>query len=493
MNIKFQLFAIFVFIIFLNACQQKEQTQTIPLEPTPPQSNQSNKSFDAEQKALAESVGTQAYLFGASIMTQYYFRNRMMKMIKNGGTRMFNESVEDGLHFNEIIHTKHLTTHQMKIGGTPNVDTRYSIIFFNLEKGAQVLHVPAIKNRYYSINITDAYLGNRPYICSRLGDTNGGKYIFTGPDWEGTIPSGVKEIKMPQNNFLVVVRIYVQNRTTDNDKVTEIQNKFSLESVDKYTGKTSQDKLMAVEPIKMTEGLEYFQQMAKLMQANPPEGHQAFIWNLFEQVGISRDKPFDVENVNPNFKEGLLSGLEKGKSIIKWRGAERGTKTNSGWYYSLGMGEDHDNYMFRSEWAVQGLTVGSAKEALFFNIFKDSNGETLDGQKQYTITLTKDQMPPVNAFWSITSYNSNFDLVQNSDYHYGVSVRNKDMKYNDDGSITFYVQHEMPKTGKSNWIPTPKEGSFKMNFRFYNPKEILFTEEGANKYLPPVKPNLLKD
>lgn len=485
---KYQpIFFVFIFIL-LAACKQDEPTKAIPIELAP---TKTVGNYDAEKEDLATSVGTQAYLFGASIMTQHLFRNKMKGMIKVSkdpkNALKFSAAADDGLHFNELTHTLNLTTHEMNIGGTPNVDTRYSIIFFNLEKGAQVLEVPAIKNRYYSVNITDAYLGNRPYICSRKGDVNGGKYLFTGPDWKGKLPIGMKEIKMPQNNFLVVVRIYVQNRTTDNDKVTLIQNQFKLSSLDKFQGKIDKEPLYPVAAIPMPKGLNYFQKMTEFMQANPPEGHQIFIWNMFEQVGMFRDKPFDTENLHPSIKKGLLVGMEKGKAIIKWRAAERGTATNSGWHYSLGMGIEHDNYMFRSEWAVQGLTVGSAVEAIFFNIYKDSKGVEFDGSNKYTITLRKDQLPPVKDFWSITSYNKKFNVVPNKDYHYGVGDRNPDMKYNDDGSITFHVQSESPVEGMDNWIPTPKEGPFKLTFRFYNPKEVLFDKEKVNEYLPAVK------
>jgi len=130
-----------------------------------------SSSHSAEKEALAESVGVQAYLYGAALTTQFYFRNRMKKMIQlsqqPGSAVKFNSKAADGLHFNEILHMQTKATHEMNIAGSPNVDTRYSAILFNLEHGAQVLHVPSITNRYFSINITDAYLGNRPYIGSR--------------------------------------------------------------------------------------------------------------------------------------------------------------------------------------------------------------------------------------------------------------------------------------------------------------------------------------
>lgn len=481
-----------VFLTVLLGCKQSNKnsptsnTEDITSQKTIQLSHDSN--FNTEKQLLAQSVGTQAFLFGAALSTQIYFRNRMKKMIevaKNPKSPLkFSAAANDGLHFNELIHTSALANHEMKIAGTPNVDTRYSIVFFNLEHGAQVLEVPPIKDRYYSINITDAYLGNRPYICSRKGDVNGGTYIFTGPSWSEKIPDNMTQIEMPQNNFLVVLRIFVRDPETDNENVTNIQNQFRLQSLDKYLGKVEEEKLVPVEGVPMKKGVEYFQQMVGFMQANPPEGHQDFIWNLLGQVEVSQTESYNIENLEEPIRLGLKQGIENGKKIIQWRAKQRGDQTPSGWHYSYTMGVDHEDYMHRSEWAVQGLTVGSPKEAMFFNIFTDSKGGVLDGAKSYEIHIPADKMPPVGEFWSITSYDEKFNLVVNEDYHYGVGSRNPNLKYNEDGSLTFKVQNTKPEEGLSNWIPTPETGAFKLTFRFYHPKEVMFDKAQVGNYLP---------
>ena len=89
-------------------------------------------------------------------------------------------------------------------------------------------------------------------------------------------------------------------------------------------------------------------------------------------------EPFEIENLELPVKKGLITGLEEGKKIIAWQAQERDFKTKTGWFTSFGLGEDRDNYMFRSEWAVQGLVCGSAEEALFFNVYVDFDGNKLD-------------------------------------------------------------------------------------------------------------------
>jgi len=447
-------------------------------------------SFDQEKEILAESVGQQGYLFGVPIMTMMYFRNRMHQMIglskKKKEEVKFSAAADDGLHFNELIHVLNLTNHKMLTAASPNTDTRYSIVFFNLIHGPQVLVVPPIKDRYWSMNITDAYLANQPYICSRLGDVNGGTYFLTGPDWKGEVPQGMIHRPNPQNNFFGLLRIYVKDPETDNPNVTEIQNQFSLQSIEKYTGLIDQETLHPVAKVPMNNGIDWFAQMIQFMRENPPVGEQNFIWNLFRQVGIKKDVPLDLAHIEKPFIRGIEKGMEKAQKVVQWRIENRANMTDTGWFYSDSLGEERNNYLERAEWAVQGLICNSPAEAMYFNIYHDLEGKPLEGSKEYEIHIPADKLPPVDAFWSITSYTYERNFIPNDDLHYGVGMRNKQMKYNKDGSLTFKVQNSEPKEGRWNWIPTTQSGRFRLNFRFYNPKEVMFDKTKVSDYLPPL-------
>ena len=357
------------------------------------------------------------------------------------------------------------STHDMRIGGTQNVDTRYSGVFMDLSDGPQFLIVPPIKDRFFSINSTDAYLGNKPFISSKTGDTNGLTLAYTGPDWEGELPAGVREMKMPQNEAIVVLRILVKNKD-DNAAVTEVQNGFKLMSLkDGQLVPTTRGKDLPILPD--LKGLDYFDHMIKAMNAMPPSGDQAQIWHMLSQVGVKQGEPFSSKDLDPATQKGLAQGIEDGRKIIAWRAKERGFETKNGYRTAYGLGDDTDDYMYRTEWAYQGATSMSDTEALLFNIFTDGDGEVLDGSHTYTLTIGADHMPPVNAFWSITSYDTNrFNLIPNEHYHYSVGDRTPSLKYNADGSLTIVLQSKPPESGLGNWIPTPESGAFKLLWRF---------------------------
>ena len=82
----------------------------------------------------------------------------------------------------------------------------------------------------------------------------------------------------------------------------------------------------------------------------------------------------------------------------------------------------------------------------------------------------KGQLPPVNGFWSLTMYDTDYFFVANALNRYTLSQRNK-LKANPDGSVDLYIQHESPgKDKESNWLPAPKD-TFILMMRMYWPKE----------------------
>jgi hypothetical protein len=80
------------------------------------------------------------------------------------------------------------------------------------------------------------------------------------------------------------------------------------------------------------------------------------------------------------------------------------------------------------------------------------------------------KMPPVKAFWSLTMYDQDSFLVPNPLHRYGLGDRDP-LKYNPDGSLDLYLQHQSPgKTKEANWLPAPK-GDFNVTLRLYWPKQ----------------------
>ena len=93
-----------------------------------------------------------------------------------------------------------------------NRDTLSTTGWLDFSKGAQVLHVPDIAGRYYSVQFTDPSKNiNFAYVGKRVTGTKAGDYLITGPGWKGSVPDGMKRISSPNNSVLVLARIFVES------------------------------------------------------------------------------------------------------------------------------------------------------------------------------------------------------------------------------------------------------------------------------------------
>ncbi len=99
-----------------------------------------------------------------------------------------------------------------------NRDTLYVMGWLDLSHGAQVVHVPDMAGRYYSVQLTDPSKNiNFAYVGKRTTGTAAGDYLVSGPGWKGTVPQGMKQTSSPNNSVLVVGRVFVEN---DSDLAT---------------------------------------------------------------------------------------------------------------------------------------------------------------------------------------------------------------------------------------------------------------------------------
>jgi hypothetical protein len=99
-----------------------------------------------------------------------------------------------------------------------NHDTLLTVGWLDLRRGPQILHVPAMAGRYYSVQFNDpSKNANFAYVGKRTTGTGAGEYLVSGPRWEGTVPQGMTRIFSPNNSVLVIGRILVY---TDSDLPT---------------------------------------------------------------------------------------------------------------------------------------------------------------------------------------------------------------------------------------------------------------------------------
>lgn len=130
------------------------------------------------------------------------------------------------------------------------------------------------------------------------------------------------------------------------------------------------------------------------------------------------------------------------------------------------------------------LLVERSESIVYPYTYVDANGKNLTGTNNYVIHFNKDNVPPVDGFWSISMYNSKKYFVDNPINRYSIGDKTQGLKYNPDGSLDIYIQNESPgKDKESNWLPSPTD-VFGLTLRMYIPHEIVLKGEYQ---IPPVE------
>ncbi len=449
-------------------------------------------SFDPEKDEKAREelgyvIGSQAYLYGIAGLRLENFRYGMCQLFKLAGKvnpGRISDVGEDGMTYNEYAYLKKLPNANMRFGASPNQDTLYGGIFYKLDQEPLVFTVPEIKDRYFNLQVTDAFFSNDTYLNPR---TNGGpsQYLIMGPYWKGEVPGNVIPVRLSTNEGYLAVRILVDG-PHEYELVNKIQAGFDTRPLSEYLNPGTRTPLPISKPDDSGE-LSVYRRITQIAHRNPPvKDVDRVAWEGFQYIGMSLDQPFDAKGIDPAVKRGMKRAIDAVHDMVAWKVKSRGYKAKTNWRVDLLGGAYGQNYLRRTESVVQGLFLHDPKEALYFLSYHDKAGDLLNGDRKYTLHFKADQLPPVDEFWSITLYDNSYNLVENEINRFAIGDRTKGLNFHKDGSLTLYLQSEEPKTGMSNWLPTPSGKNFRLTFRMYKPRAVMLNPETLEYYLPPL-------
>jgi len=139
-------------------------------------------------------------------------------------------------------------------------------------------------------------------------------------------------------------------------------------------------------------------------------------------------------------------------------------------------------YLKRAIIAMAGLGANQPEDAIYPLNVADADGQPLTGANKYVLHFAKEELPPVEAFWSLTMYDEAGFQVANPINRFAIGDRDS-LKFNPDGSLDLYIQHDSPGTEKeSNWLPAPASGTLGITLRLYAPRAAAL----YGKWTPPV-------
>ena len=423
-------------------------------------------SISAEE---ARAIAKEAYIYGFPMVDSYRIQHAYFVDTKNP---------EYKGPWNHLVNIPRVYTPADTAVQTPNSDTPYSMLGMDLRAEPMVLTVPPIeKERYFSIQLIDAYTFNFAYIGSRATGNDGGSYLITGPNWKGETPKGVKEVIRSETELVLGVYRTQLFNPEDLDNVKKIQAGYKAEPLSKFLGQPAPAAAAAIDFIKPlspgdeTTSPEFFNILNFVLQFCPTDPSETELMARFAKIGVGAGKTIDVSS--PEMKTAIEQGMADAWADLEdLRKQIDAGKVTSGELFGT---REYlkNNYLYRMAAAKLGIYGNSQQEAMYPVYAVDADGKKLDGANKYTVHFAAGELPPVNAFWSLTMYDLPQSLlVANPINRYLLNSPMLPQFVKDaDGGLTFYIQNESPvKDKEPNWLPAPK-GPFFIAMRLYWPKQ----------------------
>ncbi len=144
--------------------------------------------------------------------------------------------------------------------------------------------------------------------------------------------------------------------------------------------------------------------------------------------------------------------------------ANRLSINNGPWQTSLAVGSQQADPYTRTSIAIHYLLALNQSEVIYYNAYKDDNGDPLRSDCTYRIegkTLE-------TRWWSITAYGTDDFLIPNELNRYSYNMDN--VKYDADNNFVIYLS-KTPKTG--DWLPLGDQKTFSLSLRLYNPGQLI--------------------
>jgi hypothetical protein len=437
---------------------------------------ESHDTVASEQQALsapeAEAIATLGYIYGYPLV--------LMDVTRSLSTSPFNR----------FTHMSAFPDHTFTDVVSPNVDTLYSMAWLELSREPIVLAVPDVGQRYYTMELLDAWTNVFAAPGTRTTGSGKGVFAIVGPGWRGNVPAAVEAIQAPTNMVWLIGRTYTAG-TRDYDAVHAIQQQYTLMPLSKWGkvgAQTAAGQAPGVvptlpmpsaaredrgtPPVTVVEKMSadaFFARLAHLMKANPPAEGDAPLVSRLVRLGVIPGEPFELERLPASIADAIESGVSAARARINGAPMAVLGKAVNGWHVRFDLGRTGADYELRAGVALMGLGANLADDAVYFGVDSDGAGQPLSGANRYVIRFPPGEQPPVRAFWSVTVYDARHYLAANPIGRYALGDRDP-VRAEPDGALEIFLQPDDPGAERrANWLPTP-DGAFNLIMRLYYPK-----------------------
>ena len=428
-----------------------------------------------EPATKVRQIAEEAFIYGFPMVMNYAVFNEYF--INTSGPQY-------KAPINQLYNTARVYTPKDTAVVTPNSDTPYSFVAMDLRAEPFVICNPKIEaKRYFSVQLVDLYTFNYGYMGSRTTGNNAGCSMITGPRWKGEKPEGIAKVFRSGTDFsIAIIRTQLFN-PADLGNVLKIQSGYRALPLSTFQNRPAPPAAAKITWPKIDKPLadaDPFAYLNFLLAFSPPIGPAAVEQPMrarFATIGVEAGKPFPPQGFTPEQSAELRLGMKDGLERIRQTVDSLGRDVNGWRIATRGIGDRKaygGDFLLRADVAMAGIYANDPAEALYPILATDSEGNKPDtSTNRYTLTFPAGELPPVNAFWSVTMYDGRTQLlIENPINRYLINAPMlPDLRKNADGSLTLHIQKDSPgKDRESNWLPAP-DGPLYLVMRLYWPKE----------------------
>ena len=419
----------------------------------------------------ARQIAAEAYLYFYPLVSMDVTRG-VTTNVPAGQSQMYGPA-------NAFSNLQSFPTADFRAVVRPNFDTLYSSGWVDLTQGPVVLTVPDTHGRYYLLPLLDMWSNVFAAPGKRTSGTGPGHFVIVPPGWTGWLPANIEHIQAPTPYVWIIGRTQT-NGPADYDAVHKIQEGYRLTRLADW-GKPPVAPIAKIDPTvdmktppkvqvdTMAAG-DYFHYAADLLKVNPPQVTDWSQLKRLERIGIVRGKPWNIAALPPEIRAAVEQGRADALKTMSEQAASVAPIVNGWQMNTSNMGVYGNSYFKRAIVAQLGLGANQPEDAIYPLNVADADGKPVTADNRYVMHFDKAKLPPVNAFWSLTMYDAEGFQVANPINRFAIGDRDA-LKFNPDGSLDLYIQHDDPGTDKqANWLPAPASGALGLTMRLYAPK-----------------------
>lgn len=430
----------------------------------------------ADQSTL-QALAEQATIFGYPIVANYV--SGIHSYARNPQTPGY-------APFNQLGVRATLYTPEDRNWPAPNNDTLYYTVVFDLRREPQVLHLPAVSDRYYVAQMLDFATNNIFYGGSRTTGGEARSFLIAPPDYNDLTQPGLEGLGVvpcPTWFPFILGRVEVLG-PDDIPGAAEVLKGIRVEPLSCFLGRAAPPEPPPMDwpaPVdaRTCAPDAFFAALARLMPYQIAHPAEQPLIDSFAAIGLRPGQPYDWEALPEEARDAITAGLAAGRrqaveGFATWRRV-------NGWLIPPDqIGRPGDDYFQRAVIAWGGIWANNREEAFYTSTLVDADGQPLDGATgRYTLTFP--DPPPVGFFWSATIYERETMLLAANPLKRYQLGHGTPLAAGPDGSITLSIQHEQPVDAPvSNWLPAPR-APFLVTMRLYGPGPAIINGE----WLPP--------